>query len=72
MSIRVHIFHNKQRDTKMMMIHTFKNGKLVSSSTKFPYCDKTIKLYSRGHKEVEIVYVASSYDLNIHLVSRSF
>lgn len=65
MAIRVHCYENVQNDSKMMMIHEYKNGNLVSSSNKQPYCERTIKLYSRGHKVVELVNVAKSRDLQV-------
>lgn len=65
MTIRVHCYENIQNDSKMMMIHTFKNGVLANSSNKQPYCERTIKLYARGHKVVELVNVAKSRDLKV-------
>ena len=65
MAIRVHCYENVQNDSKMMMIHTFKNGVLANSSNKMPYCERTIKLYARGHKVVELVNVAKSRDLQV-------
>jgi hypothetical protein len=65
MAIRVHCYENIQNDSKMMMIHDYRNGKLITSSSKMKYCEKTIRLWSRGHKSVEICNVAKSRDLQI-------
>ena len=65
MAIRIHCYENIQNDSKMMKIHIYKNGNLVSSANKMPYCERTIKLYARGHKVVELVNVAKSRDLNV-------
>lgn len=69
MTIRIHCYENIQNDSKMMMIHIYKNGNLVSSSNKMPYCERTIKLYARGHKVVELVNVAKSSDLKVRAYS---
>lgn len=69
MTIRIHCYENIQNDSKMMKIHTYKNGNLVSSSNKMPYCERTIKLYARGHKVVELVNVAKSSDLKVRAYS---
>lgn len=69
MAIRIHCYENIQNDSKMMMIHEYKNGNLVSSSNKMPYCERTIKLYARGHKVVELVNVAKSSDLKTRAYS---
>lgn len=63
--IRVHCYENIQNDSKMMMIHEYKNGNLVSSSNKQHYCERTIKMFARGHKVVEVVNVAKSADLKV-------
>lgn len=65
MAIRVHCYENIQNDSKMMMIHEYKNGSLVSSSEKMKWNERTIKLYARGHKVVELVNVAKSRDLKV-------
>lgn len=64
--IRIHCYEDKQRFSKFMMIHVFKHGKLEQSSLKMKWCSNTIKAWSRGHKEVELVNVARSCDLVIH------
>lgn len=64
--IRIHCYEDRQRDSKFMMIHTFKHGKLEQSSLKMKWCNNTIKAWSRGHREVELVNVARSCDLVIH------
>lgn len=65
MTIRVHCYENVQNDSKMMKIHEYRNGKLMSSSNKMKWCEKTIRLWSRGHKVVEVCNVAKSSDLNV-------
>lgn len=63
--IRIHCYEDKQRFSKFMMIHEYSKGTYVSSSNKMKYCEKTIKLWCRGHKSVEIVNVAKSVDLKV-------